>query len=209
MLPPGDSLHHQNLKVDESLSSKEPTSMPPPPAYTAASTTFPLNYDTLGPDVDGEEDTFEAFAPITISIDASVSIEGNNNTVVLPTSQQSNQQIDGTPIALLQTMPNERASTIASTVMKALKDADLLCKLDDHDAYYSTIGRPIDVTVNSSISVKGDRNVICSGISKVIRRPENLRQPRSMNKGSRDMERKRRAESVRYPPSHNLSGCLY
>lgn len=204
MLPPSDSIHHANLKLAEVLSSRNQIQvLPPPPAYTAIipGTTIPITEEALAAyaDYDDEEDVEQqsAPAPITINIDASLKIEGHGNTVVVPSGMASPTS-PTTPTGTQATSQQAqalRADRITTTVLAALKASGVL------DTQNGAGQRPVEISVNAGIVVKGSKNVICAGgvVSKLVKRDQ--QQQGKASDGPHGVSptgsRKRRAESVR------------
>ncbi|KAL1983576.1 hypothetical protein VTN96DRAFT_10236 [Rasamsonia emersonii] len=107
MLPPSDSIGHQYRKLAEALAdaqqNRSTSSVPPPPPYssavkTSSSDTTNADYDyDDDEDVFLEEDTSPRAPPITIKIDASISVVGDRNTITIPVSRlvRSGSNSDG------------------------------------------------------------------------------------------------------------------
>jgi hypothetical protein len=96
MLPPFDSFGHQARKLAEVFAegqkSRSLTSVPPPP-YSSAIETPSSNTEGNNDldcdsdhddDVSLEDDASSSAAPITIKIDASISLVGDRNTIAIP-----------------------------------------------------------------------------------------------------------------------------
>lgn len=178
MLPPFDSLQHQNLKLPEFISSSQ-TAQVPPPAYSATILATPaLSEDQLAEEE--EDDGYDHFssppAPITIRIDASLKIEGHANTVVfpqsspLPTKPSSSLNLHTAMTGTQKgTAQSGRVERLTNMVLTTLKDAGLFKnstgELDDQPP----MRRPIDIHLDAGIRLKGSKNTVCSGLPKLIK----------------------------------------
>lgn len=204
MLPPSDSLAHQNLKLAEVLASIQKqtaaaaaAATAPPPPYAATATTatpVPSNNITapelLGEFEDDEEDDNSSLAPIVIRIDTSISIDGQNNTVTIPSSSEDSHSDAQSPVSSIQQLQQlqqrrqAKSAQLASAIISALKSAGAL---DDRETGRQ---RPIEVDVNAGIRITGNSNMICPGARK--------RSASDLVSGQPD--RKRRAQSVCFQP---------
>ncbi|EFE39868.1 conserved hypothetical protein [Trichophyton verrucosum HKI 0517] len=197
MLPPSDSLAHQNLKLAEVLASiqkQTAAAAAPPPPYAATATTatpVPSNNITapelLGEFEDDEEDDNLSLAPIVIRIDTSISIDGQNNTVTIPSSSSEDSHSDAqSPVSSIQQLQQlqqrrqAKSAQLASAIISALKSAGAL---DDRETGRQ---RPMEVDVNAGIRITGNSNMICPGARK--------RSSSDLVSGQPD--RKRRAQSI-------------
>ena len=141
----------------------------PPPAYTT-NPDPPRDLAYLDPESDSETDVSEwNEPPVTIHINASITIEGNSNQVALPTHpsarslqvigdnlravQGSPQDYTGYPSPVADRLACDRAEQISDAVMQALKDSGVL-------AGTVTPMRRLDVCVDASVTVKGEKNVL-------------------------------------------------
>ncbi|EFQ98868.1 hypothetical protein MGYG_01883 [Nannizzia gypsea CBS 118893] len=165
MLPPSDSFAHQNLKLAEVLASlQKQTAAAPPPPYAATATT--ATPELLGEFEDDEEDDSTSVAPIVIKIDTSISIDGQNNTVAIPTASEDSQsdvQNSAPSIQQLQQLQQRRqakSAQLASAIILALKSASVL---DDIETGRQ---RPIEIEVNAGIRITGNSNMVCPGARK-------------------------------------------
>ena len=177
MQPPTDSLHHQNLKLAEFISNGQITQAPRP-AYPTTTPTPPApNNDQLAEYDDGDYDHPSAYpAPITINIDASLKIEGHANTIILPPSgsspptslSSSPEQLSAQPRGGAQRpSPKGRAERFTRMALTALKDAGLLDPIPDIDG--QMMRSPVDLHVNAGIFLKGSRNMVCTGLPKLMK----------------------------------------
>jgi hypothetical protein len=172
MLPPTDSLQHQNLKLAEFISSTQIT-QPAPPAYFATNhRAAALHHEQLAADDDDDDDDDDAGydfissrpAPITIKIDASLKIEGHANTIVLPSACPPSST---TPQPSPQ---NGRVDRLTNMVLTALKDAGLLNSTQETNSPAGS-RRPLEVHVNAAIVLKGNKNTVCSGLPRLVKPP--------------------------------------
>jgi hypothetical protein len=171
MLPPNDSIQHQNLKLAEFLSGIH-TSQAPPPAYSAASTLAPASYDDQLTDSDDDYDPVPPCpAPITININASLRIEGHANTIILPPASNSSTSPSSKLSATAAESPRGpqqgRVERLTDMVFTALKDAGVLDS--DVEVDGQTIRRPIEVNVDAGIILKGSKNTICKGLPRLVK----------------------------------------
>ncbi|KAK2760968.1 hypothetical protein FQN54_002210 [Arachnomyces sp. PD_36] len=206
MLPPSDSISHHSRKLAEFAASLQNRSRgPAPPPYTSASnpSSVPINEETFGSFDDEIDDGAETqLAPITIKIDASINVDGEGNTIVIPPSpsatpgasgsgapsgpQQSNSDPSprsAIPLQQLQQQQKTKSALLAQTIISTLQSSGAL---EDSE---SGKQRPLDISVNAGVNIKGCKNVVCLGVpAKVSAQGES---PRDHSPG-----RKRRAESV-------------
>ncbi|KAK2797826.1 hypothetical protein FQN50_009070 [Emmonsiellopsis sp. PD_5] len=189
MLPPSDSINHQSLKLAEffaslrSSQSQNRLSVPPPPPYAPPTTsssfpTMPVAIEDSFADIEDDDDEATSLAPIMIKVDTSIEIEGQGNTIVIPTSNggmgmagdeatsaptstsSSPAPSSSSPLQQLQQLQQQRqvkSAQLASTIIAALKSSGVL---EDKE---SRRQRPIEVNVNAGIRIRGDRNVVCAG----------------------------------------------
>lgn len=158
MLPPTDSLRHQNLKVAELISTIQA-------AQSNTTTAAPRANELAGADDDCEY-MAPRQAPITINIDSSLKIEGHANTVVVqpsPSPSPNQSSPSGLSGASSATQPssNGRAEKLTTVVLVALKDAGLFTTAKGLDG--QPMPRQVDVHVNAGIILRGGRNTVCSG----------------------------------------------
>lgn len=178
MLPPSDSLHHQNLKIAEFISSIQATQAPPPAYSSTRPATAAIDQDQSAEDDDDYDYDCPSTppAPITINIDASLKVEGHANTIVLSTvaslpaapSTPSKLPLAAEPRTVPSPTPETgRVQRLTGMVLNALRDAGLLdCAPDAHGEMLS---RPVEIHVNAGIVLKGNRNTVCSGLPKSIK----------------------------------------
>lgn len=241
MFPPSDSLLHHERKLAETLSNIQAIEVPPPPSYSEK-TVMPVTHDsfqaystTIEDDYEDDDDDDEKYLPpITIHIDASIRVEGQSNTLILASPNAPNANSAGAdPCADLPSniqVPAPTASTgygyghgqtraerLTSTVLTALKDAR------------GAAGRrPWGININASVSVSGERNVVCAAVGPrgrgqgarkegrdVLEKQQHEREDwkREVDGGVMDVNngsRKRRAESVsvyQLDPSAQWTDC--
>ncbi|OAL70794.1 hypothetical protein A7D00_5124 [Trichophyton violaceum] len=200
MLPPSDSLAHQNLKLAEVLASIQKqtaaaAAAPPPPYAATASTATPVHSNITTPELlggfeDDEEDDSLSLAPIVIKIDTSISIDGQNNTVTILSASEDSHPDAQNPVSSIQQLQLQqqrrqaKSAQLASAIISALKSAGAL---DDRETGRQ---RPIEVDVNAGIRIRGNSNMICPGARR--------RSASDLVSGQPD--RKRRAQSVCFYP---------
>ncbi len=187
MLPPSDSLHHQELKLAEALSDIQAIEVPPP-SYS----TMPEANETFHAyEVDDyDDDGCPAPSPILIKINVSIQINGQGNTVVMPPTSVSSEP-SSTVAARTAQARNGKAEKLTRTVLAALRDAALLEDAEKRQ-------RPLELHVDASVNVTGEKNVICAGIPRIARECGQPAQAQlSSEPGSSPSDgKKRKAESV-------------
>lgn len=196
MLPPSDSISHQNFKLAEFIAnlrqSQHIDRRVPPPPYAPTPSLVPNHEDTLAESEEDDEDNTTA-SPILIKVDTSITVNGQGNTIMIPTSptngsgESHNTQAhsptsttQNAQVSQLQQQRQVKSAQLASCIVAALKSSGAFEETD------SRRSRPIEISVNAGISIQGDKNVICAGVP---RRAES----------NQDVEitgRKRRASSV-------------
>ena len=211
MLPPSDSLRHQSHKRSEATANTQREDRrPPPPPYSPPIRLPPSIEDFLhgATDLDeyDEADEADSRAPrITIHIDASITIIGDANTVVIPPSSTScPTDLPGTsstsdPTTALQAVQRARQtklSDMATAIIDALGRRGLL---DPDRAGCPAAQASVEVKITPGIRVEGNRNAVCVGAL-----PRALGRRSSAGAGERDGGRKRRACSV---CSFSFVGC--
>ncbi|CAI7624233.1 unnamed protein product [Penicillium discolor] len=161
MLPPSDSLRQHLNKLAEvranrntsSISTSTPTSTSTPgtapPPYTL-SVTRPSGTTVMSVDQNDMDDPWAS--PINIYIDNSITVTGDENTIMVSSSgadsptDPTHQDAQGSP----------RLSSIAAVIIAALNRANAL----HDDMGYP---RPINVRALAGIRVNGRNNNICVG----------------------------------------------
>lgn len=208
MRPPSDSLRHQELKLAEALPNIQAIEVPPPSYTLTPVTTTDSFHNYTTNDDDDEEYCLAPLAPITVHVDASTRIDGQANTVILPPIPTANSTVSG-PAGLDRTAQagHARAKRLTSAVLIALRDAGVVDG-GGGGGYHADrrAQRPLEVSVNASLSVTGDKNVICAGTSRARRKDGIASAPASGVQGStksledtevsKEGSQKRRAESV-------------
>ena len=178
MLPPSDSLLHHELKLAEALSNIQAIEVPPPPSYSER-TVIPVTHDSFhaysttredDDEDDDDDDDENNLAPVTIHIDASIRIDGQSNTLILAPPNVTNANSAGADPCADQPSSIQapartaftgygyahgqtRVERLTSTILTALKDAR-----------GTTTQRPWEININASVSVNGERNVVCAAV---------------------------------------------
>lgn len=162
-------------------------------------------------DDEDDDDSLSPLGPITIHVDASITIDGQSNTIVLPPTNNANTapsaQSSAGPMSQCRTTAparNARAESLTSTIMTALTDAGVMGGGEGEEP--GRRQRPLELHVNASVNVKGERNAICAGIPRTGRKNGSATVLQEQNAGGKVLEggevgklegsRKRRAESV-------------
>jgi hypothetical protein len=198
MLPPSESLQHQNLKLAEFIAAIQ-IAQPPPPAYSAVSLSAPaLPDDHLEYDDDDDDYPSTRPAPITININAALKVEGDSNTIVLP----SGTPPPASPSSPQRALQNGRVERLTGMILTALKDAGLFDNAKDFNDAFAR--RPIKVQVDASIVLKGSKNTICAGMPNSVKAATTgtTKEKTGMKRqegGIAQGNRKRRACSVSVP----------
>lgn len=209
MLPPSDSLRHQAHKLAEARANRTQLPSAPPP-YSPVPHVTMEGHGLLDMDED------DSPSPITITMDTSIHIQGNGNTIVLPSTsakaaeqqQQHNRTSSSdatatptsaqmTALHCAQKQRQNKLSEMASTIIAALREADVLLDVESGRC------RPIAVHLNAGVKVEGSRNVICVGAAAGSSRA-GCKNP--LSEDGAGVSRKRRAQSVWSFPS--LGGDL-
>jgi hypothetical protein len=186
MLPPSDSFRHQELKLAEALSNIQAIEVPPP-SYTLMPVTDG-NWNAYTTDEEEDEDEcLTPLAPITIHIDASIRVDGQANTVILPPTNPTFSGLSpGAPGPGRTARAGQaRAERLTSTILAALKEAGVV------GADSGRGQRPLELHVNASVHVNGEKNVICAGTPRAGRKDGS-----ALQEVAQEGNRKRRAESV-------------
>ncbi|RAL05702.1 uncharacterized protein BO80DRAFT_78756 [Aspergillus ibericus CBS 121593] len=206
MLPPPESTLHEIHKIAEPHTGPEhPDTVTPPPPYSP-----PHPNHSPPKESDGvNAPQWMTPHPITINIDASVSVLGNANSILIPsvpattaaaaaatTSSSSPPPPPPAPsssTAILQSAQRHRQSKLtdmATSIIVALHRTGLLNPTDNSGSVPS-----VRLNINTGIKIQGTRNVVCVGGGVVGRR--NLIEPGGERGEERvgQVGRKRRAES--------------
>ncbi|ERF76068.1 hypothetical protein EPUS_01401 [Endocarpon pusillum Z07020] len=174
MQPPTNTLQHQILRLEALLSSNQ-ESQTTPPAYSATNPMAPVLYEDHSADEEDYGYPASRPGPITINIDASLRIEGQANTIVLPPASSpvsSPSSSTKPPPAAMSSQPScqhGRVEKVTSMVLTALKEAKIFRSTQGMDGQTTTTTRPVDISVNAGIVVKGSKNTICSGLPKLMK----------------------------------------
>lgn len=184
MLPPSDSFLHQSLKLAEvtaNMQNQETLTRPPPPPYSIAQSHLPASHDEIQSDIDAEDDetTWDTHSPnpVTINIDASISVQGNSNTIVMASSSGPNlkQQTGPSPSPEQPDTPSSPAS--ATAVLQAAQQHRQAKLTDMATAIIAALQNsrdfplggdgmgsiPIEININTGVKIEGSKNVICAG----------------------------------------------
>lgn len=209
MLPPSDSLLHHYIKLGEvaaNMQNQKPLVSPPPP-YTTDQQHDSVHED-IHPDNDvdtntDDEDIWDNTTPtpISINIDASISVQGNSNTIIMTSGSQSAP----TPLAtsspkstsMLQAAQKHRQNRItemATSIIAALREPQYLSSLEIDGK------GPIEININTGMKVEGNRNVISAGAGgagcRILPRAKRDGSSHDGDEVGSSLKRKRRAQSV-------------
>ncbi|PWY93817.1 hypothetical protein BO94DRAFT_622159 [Aspergillus sclerotioniger CBS 115572] len=161
MLPPSESVLHQVHKIAEPQNGPEnPEAATPPPPYSPPVHGLPKQ-------IDGESSLQWATPrPIAIHIDASISVLGNANSIILPSIPATSPPSSPSSTPILQSAQRNRQSKLtdmATSIIAALHRTGLL-NLTNESL------QSVMVNINTGIKVQGARNVICLGSGFVGRK---------------------------------------
>lgn len=207
MLPPSESILHQFHKLAESQEDSDQTdTIIPPPPYSPSA-------HNLQKELEAENDSShwetDQTSLITIHIDASMSIQGNANSIILPSAPAPapapvstlNPLASPAPIpsstsasTVPQSSPYQRHSKLtdmATSIITALHRTGHLNSTDNSGAAAENAtaspSPSVTLKINTGIKILGSGNVICVGMGG---------QQRGM--GVNVLKRKRRASSVSF-----------
>ncbi|KAF7115237.1 hypothetical protein CNMCM5793_001664 [Aspergillus hiratsukae] len=185
MLPPSDSsLHHSHKLREVIANTRNRVVCTPPPPYSSTvprNSTHDERQNVL--DIDDDETTCETCpygnsTPITINIDASISVVGNGNTIMIPSmaghpqqtpsaststnsensSSSSTAASETDALHSVQKQRQARLTEMATSIINALYDSGRLAPpTEDQEP------APLEIKINTGIKVEGSRNVICVG----------------------------------------------
>ncbi|GIJ82464.1 hypothetical protein Asppvi_000972 [Aspergillus pseudoviridinutans] len=186
MLPPSDSfLHHSHKLREVAANARNRVVCTPPPPYSSTvprDSTHEERQNVLETVDDGT--TWETCpsansTPVMISIDASISVVGNGNTIMIPSMAGHPQQTPSVSTSMNSENPSSSTSTppaaseadaqvqkqrqaklteMATSIINALYDSGRLAPpAEDHEA------APLEIKINTGIKVEGSRNVVCVG----------------------------------------------
>ncbi|OJI81564.1 hypothetical protein ASPTUDRAFT_68765 [Aspergillus tubingensis CBS 134.48] len=205
MLPPSESILHQFHKLAESQEDSDQTdTITPPPPYSPSAHNLQKELEAENASSHGETDQTSL---ITIHIDASMSIQGNANSIILPSAPAPapapvstlNPQASPALIPSLtststipQSTPYQRHSKLtdmATSIITALHRTGHLNSTDNSGAAADNANASpspsVTLKINTGIKILGSGNVICVGMGG---------QQRGM--GTNVLKRKKRASSV-------------
>ncbi|PYH74005.1 uncharacterized protein BO88DRAFT_468759 [Aspergillus vadensis CBS 113365] len=195
MLPPSESILHQFHKLADSQDdSGQTNTITPPPPYSPSAHNPPKEFEAEYAASRGETDQNSL---ITIHIDASMSIQGNANSIILPSvtapAPALNPQASPAPSTstVPQSPPYQRRTKLtdmATSIITALHRTGHLNSTDNSGAAAENANASpspsITLNINTGIKILGSGNVICVGMGG---------QQRGM--GMNVLRRKRRASS--------------
>ena len=169
MRPPTESLEHQLYKlITEAESHRDiGNSIFAPPSYSYAAPRMPS-----GPmDITMEDPTWDPqwdeLTPITITVDNSIDVVGNDNKVIVPPRfvvpvansniqqdrEPNNIDVATTSQASSRKLPASQVSQIATTIIAVLRRVDALT--DESGRM-----RPINVSVKTGVKIQGCNNAV-------------------------------------------------
>ncbi|KAF7178604.1 hypothetical protein CNMCM7691_007418 [Aspergillus felis] len=231
MLPPSDSfLHHSHKLREVAANARNRVVCTAPPPY---SSTVPQEstheerqnvLETVDDDRTWETCPSVNSTPVMISIDASISVVGNGNTIMIPSMASHPQQTPSdstsmnsenpssstsTPPAaseadaqhLVQKQRQARLTQMATSIINALNDSGRLAPpAEDHEP------APLEIKINTGIKVEGSRNVICVGAT--VRAQSNKSAQVGTEEGRQvTSNRKRRALSEPFEAPKSKKNC--
>ncbi|OQD85263.1 hypothetical protein PENANT_c010G09941 [Penicillium antarcticum] len=180
MLPPSDSFRHQLQKLVEVRANRN--NPPTAPPYTL-SVCRPDGRNIMAINPGQEEES----GPIVIRIDKSISVTGQDNTVIIPSGAiNSPAQTEATTSPANRPLPprHSNISSTVTTIIDALNRVNALCDVSGNL-------RTFEVNLNAGIKVDGRNNTICMGNVAKVPQPKRQAPAERENPG-----RKRRATSV-------------
>ncbi|KAJ6094698.1 hypothetical protein N7467_002211 [Penicillium canescens] len=184
MLPPSDSFRHQLQKLAEVRANRNNPPPTAPPPYTL-SVCQPDGRTVMAINPDQEEES----GPITIRIDNSISVAGQDNTIILPSGATlPPTQTEANTSSANRPSPPRHAnmSSTVTAIIDALNRVNALCDVSGNL-------RTFEVNLNAGIKVDGRSNTICMG--NMARVPQPKTQAPAVER--ENLGRKHRATSVR------------
>ncbi|KAL4763145.1 uncharacterized protein BDW70DRAFT_157997 [Aspergillus foveolatus] len=190
----------------------------PPPSYTATIATQDINpydddkYDDNDHHSHGNTTGYYKNTPTTpsfpvsstastrgavvISLDSSINIRGDGNTVAIASGQGKNQAQAQTQTQQEASNPKSKVANTTASIIAALQQSGILALRPDSGS--NSASTTVQININAGIKVQGLQNVVCFG---------SLTVPTTSVSGSRTNvnlkhcnTRKRRAQSV---PANN------
>ncbi|RAH61813.1 hypothetical protein BO85DRAFT_434464 [Aspergillus piperis CBS 112811] len=183
MLPPSASIVHQSHNLVESQGNTDQTNtITPPPPYSPSAHNPQNELEAEDASSHGETDQPSL---ITIHIDASMSIQGNANSIILPSAPAPASALNtkASPAPILsstststvpQSTPYQRHSKLtdmATSIITALHRTGHLNSdsnpTDHSSAATDRITSPspsVTLNINTGIKILGSGNVICVGM---------------------------------------------
>ncbi|GFF37776.1 hypothetical protein IFM46972_05332 [Aspergillus udagawae] len=231
MLPPSDSfLHHSHKLREAAANARNRAVCTPPPPYSSTVPRYSTHeerqnvVETVDDDTTLEACPSSSSTPIMISIDASISVVGNSNTIMIPSmaghpqqtpsvstsmnSENSSPSTSTLPSAseadalhLAQKQRQARLTEMATSIINALYDSGRLAPpAEDHEP------APLEIKINTGIKVEGSRNVICVGAT--VRAQSNKSAQMGTDKDRQVISnRKRRALSEPFEAPKSKKNC--
>ncbi|KAF4283640.1 hypothetical protein CNMCM8689_006922 [Aspergillus fumigatus] len=228
---PNSFLHHSHKLREVAANARNRAVRIPPPPYSLAVPRGSTHeegqnaLETIDDDTAWETCAGASSTPITISIDASINVVGNGNTIMIPSMAGHPQQ---TPKVSSSMSPESSSSS--SSIAPAASEADTLHSIQKQrqarltemaTAIINTLydsGRlappaedhehaPLEIKINTGIKVEGSRNVICVGAT--ARAQSNKSAPMGTDKDRQViLNRKRRALSEPFEAPNSKKNCV-
>ncbi|OJJ71473.1 hypothetical protein ASPBRDRAFT_44412 [Aspergillus brasiliensis CBS 101740] len=184
MLPRAESTLHQIHKLAESQGDpRRADTIPPPPPYSPSTLTCPKEPKAEGAASHEERDQTSL---INIHIDASMSIQGNANSIIIPSvvapapAPALSPRTSSTPIpstASTTPMPHSsqhrrhsKLTDMATSIIVALHRTGYFNSRSDGNSGAATDATKspspsVTLNINTGIKILGSGNVICVGVS--------------------------------------------
>ncbi|KAJ5757882.1 uncharacterized protein N7511_006576 [Penicillium nucicola] len=191
MLPPSDSFRHQLQKLAEVRANRNNPPPTPPPAYTL-SACLPDGRTVMAIDPNQEEES----GPIIIRIDNSISVNGEDNTVIVPSgaTRAATQTEADSCSANRPTPRHTNMSSTVTAIIDALNRVNALCDMSGNL-------RTLEVDLNAGIKIDGRNNTICMGNVAKVPQPKTQAPAVRQNLGHK---RRATSEPAGCPPSTRL-----
>jgi len=161
-----DSLRHQIQKLAESRANRTSTSAAAPPPYSSDLPRRSL-ITTASPTIMDEPGWDDPVVPITITIDSSIDVFGNNNTVILPSasSPRDTAPCPGTDSEATASPATATSSHQVRTTKVGDTAAIIIAALKRAGGLTDDLGRtrPIQIGIKSGVKIDGENNTICTG----------------------------------------------
>ncbi|KAK1138679.1 hypothetical protein N8T08_002111 [Aspergillus melleus] len=154
MIPPSDSILHHSHKLSEVQNPVQPA----PPPYSMATQQNDFHEDLEGDMASDEQER----PPIAIYIDSSITIKGDDNSLVVPSSSASRPASAASPAPSVQTArataPSHRRARLGDMA------ASVVAALHWTRVFNGTRTTPVEVHITTGLRIEGSRNIICSGL---------------------------------------------